>query len=115
MAAESSASLVLCALRLSRVFRRRVRRVLEYGHYSRPLSRLQPSMALDGMFELRRVVVTCGLVRQGIEERRHPPRVFDLIDRAIRYTLMKKDFSSVEMTPVNHTARGSCLASEATG
>ena len=57
MATEASAPLVLRALRLSGIFRRRLRRVLEYVHDTRALSRLQPSVALDGLFELFRLVV----------------------------------------------------------
>ena len=37
--------------------------MLEHFHHSRPLPRLQSSMALDGVLELRGMVAPCGLVR----------------------------------------------------
>jgi hypothetical protein len=67
MAANAGASLVLRALRLSGIFRRWLRGMLEHVQHSRPLSGLQPSVALDGMSELLRMVAARRLVREAIE------------------------------------------------
>jgi hypothetical protein len=52
MATQAVASLVLRALRRSGIFRRWLRRLLEYIHHARSLSRLRPSLALDVVLEL---------------------------------------------------------------
>jgi hypothetical protein len=56
MAAQTVAPLVLRALRLSGVLRRRLRHLLEHLGHPRPLPRLSASMALDRLLELRRLV-----------------------------------------------------------
>jgi hypothetical protein len=58
MATEAVAPLVLCALRRSGIFRRWLRRLLEYIHHARSLSRLRPSVALDVVLELFSLVAS---------------------------------------------------------
>jgi hypothetical protein len=64
MATETVAPLVLRAMRLSRIFCRWMRRVLEYVQHGWALSRLWTSMALDSVFALCRLVAARGLVRK---------------------------------------------------
>jgi len=63
MATETVTPLVLRGVRFSWILRRGLRCLLEHFHDPWPLPRLQPSMALDGMSEVRGLVVTRGMVR----------------------------------------------------
>jgi len=67
MAAQAVAPLVLRTLRLSGILRARLRRLLEHFQHARALPRLRPSVALDGVLELRRLVAARRLVHTGIE------------------------------------------------
>jgi hypothetical protein len=64
--ADLGPSLVLRALRMSGVFRRWLRRMLEHLQHSRPLSRLRPSVALDVLPQLLGMVAARRLVREFI-------------------------------------------------
>ena len=63
LAATSIESLVLQLHRHPGAAVRELRDDLEHVRYTRPLSGLQPSMAVDDLFALRRCVTARGLVR----------------------------------------------------